>query len=165
MWAANFIVVSTAFTPEQFNVIVEMVKHVTLAQQAVRTPADPPGLQLEQRGPFDAKFFRAIVFGGGAKEWRDWSFAFQRTVRSCSRDAYILLEFVEKYHGHSGALAWRRRDGSLSLKRPCCRRNSTTSCVRWWAKPMPMDIGYATTADGREDYSEEDVHAVSASTR
>ena len=28
-----------------------------------------------------------------------------------------------------------------------------------------MDIGYAATGDGREDYSEEDVHAVSASTR
>ena len=46
---------------KQFNVIVKMVKHVTLAQQAVRTPADPPGLQLEQRGRIDAKCFRAIA--------------------------------------------------------------------------------------------------------
>ena len=39
---------------------------------------------------------RAIAFGGDAKEWRDWSFAFKRTVRSCSRDACILLDFVEE---------------------------------------------------------------------
>ena len=96
MWAAIFFVVSMAFTPEQFNVIVEMMKQVTLAQHAVRTPADPPGLQLEQRGRIDAKCFRAIAFEGGAKEWRDWSFAFKRTVRSCSRDAHILLDFIEK---------------------------------------------------------------------
>ena len=154
MWAAIFFVVAMAFTPEQFNVIVEMVKHVTLAQQAVRTPADPPGLQLEQRGRIDAKFFRAIAFGGGAKEWRDWSFAFKRTVRSCSRDAHILLDFVEKQTTDIQMhLLGGDGDGSLSLKRPSCRRNSSTSCVMWCAKPTPMDIGYAATVEGGEDYS------------
>ena len=165
MWAANFFVVSMAFTPEQFNVIVKMVKHVTLAQQAVRTPADPPGLQLEQRGRIDAKCFRAIAFGGGAKEWGDWSFAFKRTVRLCSRDVHILLDFVEKQTMDIQMhLLGGDGDGSLSMKRPSCRRNSTTSCVRWWAKPTPTDIGYAATAEGGEDYSVEDVHAVSPST-
>ena len=32
----------------------------------------------------EAKCFSAIAFGGYAREWGDWSFAFKRTVRSCS---------------------------------------------------------------------------------
>ena len=44
LWAVNFFVVSMAFALEQFNVIVEMVKQITLAQYAVWTPTDPLGL-------------------------------------------------------------------------------------------------------------------------
>ena len=44
----------------------------------------------------DAKCFRAITFGSDAREWCDWSFAFKRTLRSCSRDAFIMMDFVEK---------------------------------------------------------------------
>ena len=66
-----------AFTPEQFNVIDEMVEQLTLAQHAAQTPTDPLGLWLEQRGRIDAWCVRAIAFGGDDKEWKDWSFVFK----------------------------------------------------------------------------------------
>ena len=86
-----------SFTPEQLAQILEVVRHVTMAQQVANTPVDPPALRSEHRGrTIDAKCFRAIAFGCDAGEWSDWSFAFKQTVRSCSRDAFLMMDFVEK---------------------------------------------------------------------
>ena len=81
-----------SFTPEQLAQILEVVRQVTMAQQVANTKVDPPGLRSEHRGrTIDAKCFRAIAFQGDAREWGDWSFAFKRTVRSCSRDAFLMM--------------------------------------------------------------------------
>ena len=68
-----------------------------MVQQVANTSLDPPGLGSGRRGrTIDAKCFRAIAFGCDAREWGAWSFAFKRTVRSCSRDGFIMMDFVEK---------------------------------------------------------------------
>ena len=70
---------------------------VTMVQQVANTSLDPPGLGSGRCGrTIDAKCFRAIAFGCDAREWGAWSFAFKRTVRSCSRDGFIMMDFVEK---------------------------------------------------------------------
>ena len=44
----------------------------------------------------DPRNFRMPAFTGEQQAWGDWSFAFKRTVRSGSREAYEGLDFVEK---------------------------------------------------------------------
>lgn len=85
-----------ALSAEQFAQLLEVVRAVTTAQHAVQTPVEPPGIGSESRGRvLDGRYFRNAVFTGTAKDWGDWAFAFKRVVRSCSRDAYAVLEFVE----------------------------------------------------------------------
>ena len=44
----------------------------------------------------DPRNFRTTTFDGESSNWGDWCFAFKRTIRSCSRDAFIVMEYVEK---------------------------------------------------------------------
>ena len=55
-------------------------------------------------------------------------------------------------------------DGEIALDAFIAKvRAVVGNLVAMMAKPTPMDIGHAATDLGREDYSEVDVHAVSAS--
>jgi hypothetical protein len=81
-----------SFTPEQFQHLIEVMR-TTIAAGA---PIPDGGRRSGGGKMIDPRNFRTTTFDGEPSHWGDWCFAFKRTIRSCSRDAYAIMEYVEK---------------------------------------------------------------------
>ena len=52
--------------------------------------------EVKHTGKLIAKYVRCETFAGDQAKWEDWSFAFKRSIRSMSRDAYDAMTEWEK---------------------------------------------------------------------
>ena len=94
-------------TPEMLNALLQQIGGLTAAlqtQQAQQAAPPAPGLGAE-RAPsmnkrlIDGRHLKIPVFDGEPRKFDDWAFAFKRTIRSVSREAFALLAKVEMESG------------------------------------------------------------------